>query len=126
MEYAPVRSQDEGASRGATCFHYHSSPIGGYSGEGNNLGCALTGGPGSLTVAPKPANPCESDCPWRDTGVDFAVWLPALHRPAGRWTTKRVLVSGWSLDMGWLYSPSIGCQGDPVDPDSGRIIHRIL
>jgi len=55
------------------------------------LVCALTGEPGSLTAAPKQARLCESDdrqggliVRHTKTGVDFAAWLPASHRPVGR------------------------------------------
>ncbi|MGD0877829.1 MAG: hypothetical protein ABSA01_06755 [Anaerolineales bacterium] len=47
---------------------------------------ALTGGPGSLTAAPKSGASLRERLSFgmaEDTGVDFTAWLPASHRPAG-------------------------------------------
>jgi hypothetical protein len=84
--------QDEGAFRGATCFHYYPSPAGTCArlppffggkgrgwGEGNNL-CLRANGRSRPSYGDRlSAHPCEGV-----TGVDFAAWLPASHRPAGR------------------------------------------
>jgi len=103
-EYAPIQLQDEGASRGATCF--------------TSL-CALTG-VSRLSYDTRRTWWSSCDLPLREqpfpfgkTGVDFAAAPPASHRPAVRWTAAQVLVSGFVLPCCPDYTKlSPGASGD--------------
>ena len=101
-EYAPIQLQDEGASRGATCF--------------TSL-CALTGASrlsygGTDSVSVRPLR--EQPFPFGKTGVDFAAAPPALHRPAGRWTAAQVLVSGFVIHCWADYTKDLICYFFPT------------
>ena len=94
IKYAPGPLQDEGASRGATCFHCISLSPREREGVRANSACAVTGAHVSLTACvvatfvTTSISPCESNFPFdcrnkhgtQGKGeVDFAAYPTISH-----------------------------------------------